>query len=187
MEATHHHSASFHRRGPLSPGAHRQNRTLISRSTRLVALSVCLLIACVASSSLGCQAEVGGPAANDDDPTPDAATPLDAAPLPDANLALLCDQVYGGAPGYVACEATPTTCSFNATTGGGNCSEMCSLLGGTCVGAIDNQSEPGSECVAIPGSMDDCLTNRQTEVCICDRPDPSALSRSGTTHTTQAR
>jgi len=154
-----------------------------SRFTRRLALAMGLTLACLVVQGSGCNADVGDPAGNEDEdaaPPPDAPpTPIpDAAPLPDANLALFCDQVYGQAPGYIACDATETTCSFNANTAGGNCQDMCQLFGGTCIGAIDNPGDPGTECTAIPGSMDDCLTLRATEICICNRLDPSTLPAS---------
>jgi len=76
-----------------------------------------------------------------------------------------CDDLYGMAPDYILCVETPTECHFNATTGGGNCNEMCASLMGTCLAAFDN----GMACDIIKPNMDDCTTNRTTEICVCDK------------------
>ena len=127
---------------------------------RAIAIVILLLASCTA--------EIGGPAvvadAGVDAPVIDSGS-TDAT----VDFALLCSQSYGQAPGYIACDATAETCTFHSETNQGNCMTMCSMLGGTCVGAFDNDATPGLECMPIAGSLDDCLTNRGTEICVCNQ------------------
>lgn len=78
-----------------------------------------------------------------------------------------CATAFGDAPGFQLCSEGEDRCAFNATTDGGNCNDMCSRFNARCLGALDNE---GSSCTANPDSMDDCNTNRNTEICICERP-----------------
>jgi hypothetical protein len=98
-------------------------------------------------------------------PSPDAPPP----PPPDAPPPPSCDELYGAAREYIFCYETETTCAFNARTNGGNCDQMCASLGGTCVAAYDNVSDPGFECDRIVASGDNCTTLRSTEICECTR------------------
>lgn len=138
---------------------------------------VVLALACV----MGCQEGIIGdeartsvdarPPASVDasiDRTIDAATTPDAA-LPDTSPPS-CDELYGEAPEYILCAEEAATCTFNARTDGGTCNEMCALYGGTCIRAHDNESTPGTECVANLPAGDDCNTPRSTEICVCSRP-----------------
>ena len=77
-----------------------------------------------------------------------------------------CNELFGDASQYVYCEETANTCKFSASTAGSNCKAMCESLGGTCVGAWDNGSDP---CGVISWN-DTCDTNRGTEICECTRP-----------------
>ena len=83
-------------------------------------------------------------------------------------LGTSCTELFSDAPEFLLCGETTTTCSFNARTGGDTCDELCVSLGSTCVGAINNE---GSSCQEIPGSTDTCQTRRETEICICERPE----------------
>jgi hypothetical protein len=77
-----------------------------------------------------------------------------------------CTAQFGTAPGFAFCSASAGVCSFNATTGGGTCADMCQRFGSRCVAALDNSS-PG--CIPSPNSRDTCQTPRQTEICVCER------------------
>lgn len=74
-----------------------------------------------------------------------------------------CDELYGAAPGYVLCMETDDACHFNANTSGGNCTEMCTMLGGVCLDAFDNSDS----CTILRPDMDTCETDRSTEICVC--------------------
>lgn len=74
-------------------------------------------------------------------------------PPPPSNLS--CTELFGSAPEFVLCGEAATTCSFNARTAGGTCNQMCSRLGSTCVGAINN----GASCEESPGNTDTCETS----------------------------
>lgn len=111
------------------------------------------------------QINPGDASALDAVPPPDAPPPPPDAPLPPS-----CDELYGAAREYIYCYETETTCAFNARTNGGNCNEMCSSLGGTCVAAYDNVSDIGFECDRIVDTGDNCTTLRSTEICECTRP-----------------
>lgn len=78
-----------------------------------------------------------------------------------------CATAFGDAPGFRLCSESEDQCAFNANTDGDNCHVMCSRFNARCLGAQDNE---GSSCVANPNDMDDCNTNRSTEICICERP-----------------
>jgi hypothetical protein len=97
-------------------------------------------------------------------PPPDAPLPPDAPPPPPT-----CNELYGTAPQYILCWETPTTCSFNVATNGGNCNQLCAEFGSTCVEAYDNVSDPGLECAPKAATGDTCTTNRSTEICVCSR------------------
>ena len=76
-----------------------------------------------------------------------------------------CDELYGAAPGYLLCMETPDECHFAAATNGGNCNAMCSMFQGTCIDAFDNSAG----CTVLVPNLDDCTTNRGTEICVCSR------------------
>lgn len=80
-----------------------------------------------------------------------------------------CDGIFGTASGYILCEETSTTCSFNANLGGGSCNDVCGSFGKACVGAIDN---PDASCTEISPNFDTCSTVRQDEICICEIDEP---------------
>lgn len=105
------------------------------------------------------------PIVPDASPPPVDATPVDttpdAAPPPPT-----CAEVYGGATDFVLCLETDTTCSFNAFTNGGNCTQMCAAYGGSCVGALDNDYTN----VCMAQGTDSCDDHRDNEICICSRP-----------------
>ena len=81
---------------------------------------------------------------------------------------LSCDELFMTAPGYVYCDETPTTCSFNANTNG-TCDAMCASLDSECVAAFDNPNSAGQECDVIRPNRDTCGTVRGTEICECTR------------------
>jgi hypothetical protein len=80
-----------------------------------------------------------------------------------------CDELYGGAPGYILCMESDSECRFNATTGGGDCNMMCAQFLGTCIEAFDNPNDPGDECDIVRPNSDDCNTDRGTELCVCSK------------------
>ncbi len=135
---------------------------------------------------VGCEAGVGetaaaidaaGPAIDAADVTPPVIA--DAA-LADANFSLLCDQIYGGAPGYIACEASGQECAFANDTNGATCESVCTAVGGKCIDARDNPATPGQECTEIPNTDDNCLTaGRTTEICVCSGPEATPLPDAG--------
>ena len=77
-----------------------------------------------------------------------------------------CENLFGAAPEFMLCEETAQTCSFNVRLDQSTCHQLCRRLGSTCVGALDNNA---SNCEAVSNSTDTCLTQRQTEICICER------------------
>lgn len=78
-----------------------------------------------------------------------------------------CDDLFGAAPDYLLCAETDQECQFNATTGGGNCDQMCGMFGAACNAAFDNPNSAGQECDIIMPNTDTCATNRGTEICVC--------------------
>lgn len=120
-----------------------------------------------AASTVDSAAVMDAPSSPPIDASIDASidAPIDAPPIPPAT----CDELYGDSLEYMLCDEQPSTCEFNVRTNGGNCNQLCSAYGGTCVAAYDNTSDPGAECARIEASGDDCTTNRSTEICVCSR------------------
>lgn len=79
----------------------------------------------------------------------------------------VCDDVFGAAPGYVLCEETPDTCSFNATLAMTSCDAMCMMFGSTCTEAFTNMA---SDCASIDvaTTCDDATAN--DHICVCAKP-----------------
>jgi len=88
-------------------------------------------------------------------------------PLPPPPTDASCTDLFGDAPDFMLCQETTTFCSFNTTTGGGTCDEMCGGFGSQCVDALDNSER----CIAIAGTNDSCQTPRQEGICVCERSD----------------
>ncbi|ETX01653.1 MAG: hypothetical protein ETSY1_06435 [Candidatus Entotheonella factor] len=88
------------------------------------------------------------------------------------NRRLSCEDAFGRAPGFQLCRQREDRCEFAATTGTpgnpGHCRDMCDRFRVRCLGARDNPQD--APCDVIPGSNDNCLTERSTEICICERP-----------------
>jgi len=85
-----------------------------------------------------------------------------------------CTAKYGTVPGFILCKETATDCSFNAATDYvTSCTAVCEAVGGTCLGAIDNPNDPGTECEeatdppAQPVTCDSATF--ETMLCVCDR------------------
>lgn len=78
-----------------------------------------------------------------------------------------CDDVFGAAPGYLLCEETPTTCSFNATLTMTSCDAMCMMFGATCSAAFTNTA---SDCASmdVATTCDDATAN--DHICVCNKP-----------------
>jgi len=78
-----------------------------------------------------------------------------------------CDGIFGTAPGYILCEETVDTCSFNATLTMTACDAMCMMFGATCTAA---QTNSASDCASIDGdtTCDDATTT--DSVCVCTKP-----------------
>ena len=97
---------------------------------------------------------------------PSGSTPPPPPPPPPA--AADCTELFGSAPGFIFCEETATTCSFNVRTNGGTCTQICAGFGTACVGAISN----AGSCEGNPARNDTCETPRPVdEICICERPE----------------
>lgn len=77
-----------------------------------------------------------------------------------------CRAQFGTAPDFELCSASAGACSFNATTEGSTCAEMCQRFGSRCVAALDNNL---AGCTPLPGNTDTCETPRNSEICICER------------------
>lgn len=110
-------------------------------------------------------------AAIEEEETPDASVADAAVEEPDADLTpASCDALFSSAPGYELCFEQDQSCAFNVATAGGNCHQACNNLGSVCLGAFDN--DENSLCVPVQGSTDTCDTQRDTEICVCARPQP---------------
>ncbi len=82
-----------------------------------------------------------------------------------------CEDAFGDASDFTLCREQEDRCEFAARTDRGddkgNCNDLCRRFNTKCLGAIDNESN----CIeADNGNMDDCFTDRTTEICICERP-----------------
>lgn len=79
----------------------------------------------------------------------------------------VCDDLFGAVPGYIPCEETPTTCSFNATLGMTSCDAMCMMFGATCAETFTNTA---SDCASIDvaTTCDDATAN--DHICVCNKP-----------------
>ncbi len=125
------------------------------------ALAALLLLAEAASALAAC-----GHLAYDSVVAADAGDDGDGAPP-----ASSCDAWYGDAPGYLLCDETAGTCSFNAVVDYGTCQEVCADRGGECRSATNNFNDRGQECVDRGWGDDDCLTDRRrTAICECSKP-----------------
>lgn len=78
----------------------------------------------------------------------------------------MCDDLFGAAPGYELCEETPESCSFNATTGGGSCDDMCMMFNSTCVTAFNNDM---SDCASQMAEVM-CSEVANDNICVCAKP-----------------
>jgi len=132
---------------------------------------------------VACEATIGGPpglggqddsadAAPDpaDTPTPDAAPTSglpDAAP-PDSGLLASCTERYGAVDGFELCVETDDTCTFIALNGDVSCRTHCAGVGGTCLGAQDNDV---GECFDLERDPTaDCDTTGKIDLlCTCTR------------------
>ena len=94
-------------------------------------------------------------------PQTDAQQVTTDAPGPDAPLALLCMQRFGGADSYELCVTTPTSCKFYVRTDGSSCGALCTTLGGTCVEAYDGN------CGDISSTVRACDYELGDQVCNC--------------------
>jgi hypothetical protein len=101
-------------------------------------------------------------------PHPDLSPP-DLAP-PDAwwpDLPHVCDDLYGGAPGYVYCGETLWSCVFYSDSDERlTCSEICALGGGICLGGWDDHSDT---CTPDEDAMGDCDEPHNDQICECAR------------------
>lgn len=98
-----------------------------------------------------------------DPPSPSSSG--DSPPDPSTGEEPDCDDIYGNAPGYELCTETEDECRFDANLGGGSCNDMCSMYGGTCIGAHGNPFGGGCFFTGI----DDCEDTPDTEICICSK------------------
>jgi hypothetical protein len=100
-------------------------------------------------------------------------TSADAEPTTDAETSAACDQRFGGIAGYLLCSETADTCSFNATTAGGTCTDVCAGVDSVCVTAHDNAE--AAPCTLL--AEEPCDTPRNSEICTCSRG-PRTTARS---------
>lgn len=75
-----------------------------------------------------------------------------------------CDERFGDVPDYIFCSQTSTSCTFNATTGGGDCNALCASFGSSCVSA--NYNDTMSCVVTATGT---CATTGGDMICTCAR------------------
>jgi hypothetical protein len=83
--------------------------------------------------------------------------------------ALDCDAIFDGLPGYLLCDEDETTCTFSANLGQSHCTNMCAMVkGSVCMEQIDNPG--GASCVEQGAAMQGCLTQQETDICVCTKP-----------------
>jgi hypothetical protein len=101
------------------------------------------------------------------DPSGDAGIEVDAFIPPDAMPQAACDDLFGQAPGYQLCSEDAVSCSFNVALVGETCTIACELLETTCLNALSNED---IDLCAPVVSDDTCDTARQSQICVCARP-----------------
>jgi polysaccharide lyase-like protein len=124
--------------------------------------------------------EDGGPA-DDGGPTDDGGLPADEGadgdPVTDDSdsglgdedtLAARCTETYGTVSGFVLCDATTTSCSFNAQKESTlSCSDVCEAHGGECLAAHGNSTE--APCTQIEEISCD-VADHVDDICVCSLP-----------------
>lgn len=106
-------------------------------------------------------AESTGPGSTSSEP---GSTSMEPPPPPPT-----CDELFGGASGYVLCMHDADSCTFNVNPNGSTCTTICSGYGQMCLGGLDNPSAAGTECM-IQGAFDcDDGSGKGSTICICSR------------------
>jgi hypothetical protein len=82
-------------------------------------------------------------------------------------MVMECDGIFGAAPGYILCEETVDTCSFNATLTMTSCDAMCMMFGSTCVEAYTNTA---SDCASIDVATTCDDATAVDHICVCQKP-----------------
>jgi hypothetical protein len=78
---------------------------------------------------------------------------------------LSCDEIFGAAPGYLLCTEDASSCAFNVTLGGADCTSICAMFGTTCLAAFDN---PVQTCEVQADSF--CANNAKNDtICVCSK------------------
>ncbi len=94
---------------------------------------------------------------------------MDVPPGDDSGSgSLVCDDLFGGAPGYHLCAETPAACEFYTESGGDSCDVICAEFDAACVGAWDADAPE----LCVQTNEDDCTSERGDIVCVCARPPP---------------
>jgi hypothetical protein len=78
-----------------------------------------------------------------------------------------CDGIFGAAPGYILCEETADTCSFNATLAMTSCAAMCMMFGATCTETYTNMA---SDCASIDVATTCDDATAMDHICVCAKP-----------------
>lgn len=77
-----------------------------------------------------------------------------------------CDAVFGSAAGYLLCEETDETCSFNVTLAMTSCTALCMTFEATCIDGFENSA---SDC-ASQGASVGCDAVANDNICVCAKP-----------------
>lgn len=105
----------------------------------------------------------GGCASEPDASVPDAGL-VDAGAL---DAGSVCDEVFGGEPGYALCAEFGGTCEFYSTTGSGvTCDDVCASHGTDCLESYDSDSP---DCVEQSGD-EGCTAIHAQQICVCTKP-----------------
>jgi hypothetical protein len=80
-----------------------------------------------------------------------------------------CIEVYGSlVDSFEVCSEDGTKCRFAAQTARGTCSQLCDLVGGTCLHGWDEID--GMNCVIDPAAQDSCNIGLGFQICECTFP-----------------
>lgn len=88
----------------------------------------------------------------------------------DAPVRLTCDERYGTAAEYLACDAfsSAETCAFYTALDGATCSSVCTTRGGTCVAVYNNLDSEDGRCDS--GGARNCDLGASDRICVCSWP-----------------
>lgn len=109
----------------------------------------------------------GGSTSLPSDDSSSGAPPVTDGGSSSGGPAATCDETFGAAPGYLLCEETPDTCSFNATLTMTSCDAMCMMFGSTCTAAFTNMA---SDCASIDVATTCDDATAMDHICVCAKP-----------------